>query len=299
MPRRLADKEDRMKVSSGRTQRPDPVALAPTPTSPTGVMDIPIDAVIPDDHNRAIDETDEDFRELVESIRVLGVLQRVHVYARADGRYQLIDGERRWRAATEAGRATIPCEVWPEDSSPRDARLAGVIMNEQRKAHGSLHVARRLRQIKNEFGETQEELASRTGLALARVKSYLALFGASDVLLDFFEARDLPLRVACEFMRYEKAAGEASARRLAKEYLEAPMTVRDLERLRKRHEAGSSKKDPAEDAKPKKPARRRVAFGDRVEAAFRVDRESAMRELEEVAAKLGLQVTVVGGGVSP
>ena len=137
--------------------------------------DIPIDAIVPDEANRAIDESDEDFRELVESIRILGVLQRVHVQPRADGRYALIDGERRWRAALEAGRATLPCEVWPEDASPRDVTVAGVVMNEQRKAHGSLHVARRLRQIKNEFGETHEELARRTGLTLGRVKSYLSL----------------------------------------------------------------------------------------------------------------------------
>jgi len=250
-----------------------------------------------DEQNRPIDETDEDFRELVDSIRILGVLQRIHVWSRPDGRFVLIDGERRWRASTKAGREMIPCEVWPEDSHPRDAQVAGVLLNEQRKPHGSLHVARRLRQIKNEFGETHEALAARTGMALPRIKSYLALFGSSDCLLDFFAVQDLPLRVACELMRYEKAMGEAAARRLTKEYAESPITFRELVRLRKHHEAGEPAKEQGCDGVSQSKAdRRRLRFGERVEAAFRADRELAMRELEEVAAKLGLKVipAVVG-----
>jgi len=176
-------------------------------------------------------------------------------------------------------------------------------MNEQRKAHGSLHVGRRLRQLKNEFGETHEQLAARTGIALPRLKTYLALFGASDTLLAFFEEHDLPLRVACEFMRYEKSLGEAAARRLAKEYVDSPMTVRELERLRKRHEAGPKTKDVTKDASAlTKPDLPRWSFRKRIEAAFRADREAALRELEDVAAELGLRVvaaTATEGGAVP
>jgi ParB family transcriptional regulator, chromosome partitioning protein len=266
-------------------------------SSPTKSLEVPTCDIQPDEQNRPIDETDEEFLELVDSVRVLGVLQRVHVRPSPDGRYVLVDGERRWRASLKAGRETIPCEVWPDDSHPRDAKLAGVILNEQRKAHGSLHVARRLRQIKNEFGETQEDLAARTGIALARVKSYLALFGASDCLLEFFANQDLPLRVACEFMRYEKAVGEAPARRLAKEYGESPITFRELVRLRKRHESPTtSKEKKADEPSSTIRARRRPRFGDRVEAAFRADRDAAIRELEEVAARLGLKVTIEAVG---
>jgi len=265
----------------------------------TGIpMDLPVDAIVPDEHNRVIDETEEDFRELVESVRVLGVLQRVHVKICDELRHVLIDGERRWRASIAAGRTTIPCEVWPDDTSARDLAVAGLVMNEQRKAHGSLHVGRRLRQLKNEFGETHEQLAARTGIALPRLKTYLALFGASDTLLAFFEEHDLPLRVACEFMRYEKSVGDAAARRLTKEYLASPMTVRDVERLRKRHEARAGKKEAGGDERSRsKPDRRRVTFRNRVEAAFRADRAAALRELEEVAASLGLRVTAAGDEV--
>ena len=269
----------------------------------TGIpMDLPVDAIVPDEHNRVIDETEEDFRELVESVRVLGVLQRVHVKICDELRHVLIDGERRWRASIAAGRTTIPCEVWPDDTSARDLAVAGLVMNEQRKAHGSLHVARRLRQIKNEFGETQEELATRTGLLLGRVKSYLALFGASDTLLDFFEKQDLPLRIACEFMRCEKALGEAVARRLTKQYVESPMTVRELERLRKRQESGAGAKDNGDGAVRATRPCRPPSFRRHVKAAFRADRDGALRELEEVASELGLRVVVVApteGGAVP
>ena len=59
---------------------------------------LPIERIIPDDRNRAIID-DDDFQSLVESIRVLGILQPLHVQMVDESRYRLIDGERRWRAA--------------------------------------------------------------------------------------------------------------------------------------------------------------------------------------------------------
>src|SRR5207253_3241187 len=115
------------------------------------------------------------------------------------------------------------CDVWAADANASDALIAGIVLNEQRKAHGCVHVARRLREIKNTYGLTGEELAQRTGLPLDRVKTYLALFGGSDALLSFFEGQEISLKVAAEFMRYEKATNEACAKRLIERFLETPL----------------------------------------------------------------------------
>jgi ParB/RepB/Spo0J family partition protein len=246
-------------------------------------LEVPLDAIVPDPANRPGTD-DEEFRALTDSVRVLGVLERLKVRQRADGGFDLFDGERRWRAARAAGLAVVPVRAWPEEAPMRDIIALGVALNEHRKAHGALHVARRLRQIKNQFAESHEQVAARTGMPLDRVKSYFALFGASDQLLELFDADDVPLRVAVEFMRFEKAAGEVAARRLIRQHEESPLTLQDLVTLRKRHH---DRKDvPPADAS----ARRRTDFAPRIEAAFRKDPRKALEELQAALRRLGFRV---------
>ena len=166
--------------------KPERKAVQAEPVPAATRQEVRIDNVEPDPENRPVAE-DERFEGLVDSIRVLGVLQALQVQERPGRSYLLIDGERRWRAARKAGLTTVPCDVWPRDAHPRDLAVAGVALNEHREDPSCLHVARRLRQIKNQFAETHEEVARRTGLPLERVKGYLSLFKASDELLRFFD----------------------------------------------------------------------------------------------------------------
>ena len=113
---------------------------------------VPLATIVPDQDNRRIVE-DDDFEALCDSIRVLGVLQPLQVWRRPDGTYRLIDGERRWRASRKVGMSeVVACDVWPSEADPRRVAVAGFALNEHRRAHGCLHVARRLRAIKNEGG---------------------------------------------------------------------------------------------------------------------------------------------------
>jgi ParB/RepB/Spo0J family partition protein len=256
---------------------------------------LPIDAIEPDPHNRRVLDDDE-FQGLVDSIRVLGLLQPIQVRLREDGRYQLIDGERRWRAAYQAGLTEIPCDLWPEGAKACETALAGFALNEQRKAPGCVHVARRLRDLKNELGYTHEQLAAHASLPLDRVKTYFALFGASDFLLTFFEQQDIPLKVAVEFVRFEKSTNEAHARKLVARYQEQPLTALELATLRKRLDGKRGAKSesggkPGEAVPTKKnddsPARTLLS---RVEALFARDRDATLRELEALVARLGYRL---------
>jgi ParB/RepB/Spo0J family partition protein len=236
-----------------------------------------------DERNRAIAE-DEDFGALVESIRVLGILQPLHVQSQADGSYRLIDGERRFRAAQKAGIEQVPCDVWPENAAISDALVAGIVLNEQRKAHSCIHVARRLRELKNELDLTHEEVASRTGLPLDRVKLYLSvLCGASETLLSFFEENEVPLKVAAEFMRYEKSTNEARTRKLVERYRESPLSRLELIALRKKESGQREKRATPIDAKAH-------GFSNRLEAAFRRDAARARTELEATLSRLGFRL---------
>src|SRR5262245_1814275 len=204
-------------------------------SSPDGALvriNVSIGLIVPDSKNRPVVE-DSEFDGLCDSIQLFGLLQAVHVWRQADGRYQIIDGERRWRAAQKVNLAEIPCDVWPADAERRRVTVAGLAMNEHRKAHGSLHVARRLREIKNDSGLSHAELADQTGLPLDRVKSYFSLFAASDELLSFLEQQEVPLKAAVELVRYERATNEARARRLTERYKKSPLTAQEIIALRK------------------------------------------------------------------
>jgi ParB family chromosome partitioning protein len=256
----------------------------PAPPRPvTKRHDLPVERIVPDPFNRPI-EDDEDLRILVDSIRVLGVLSPLHVRARADDAYDLIDGERRWRAATLAGLTEVPCEVWPEGTDPKSVLVAGVVLNEQRKAHSCIHVARRLREIKNTYGLTTESLAAQVGIPLDRVKTYSALFGASDYLLSFFEESDVPLKVAAELMRFEKACNEAKARQLVERYRQSPLGRDEIIALRKRAEkrgrGGEQSPSPL-------PVARKPLLTDRARAEFRRDPGAGVTELQELLGPFG------------
>lgn len=250
-----------------------------------------VDQIQPDDQNRGW-KRDDDWTGFVDSIRAAGILQALSVQHRTDGTYLLIDGHRRLRGATEAGLVHVPCDVWPSDVLVRDTVVAGVILNEHRKAHGVLQLARRLRQVKNQFAESQASLASRTGIPLPRVKLYLGLFDASDFLLDFFEDADLTLTLAVQFARFEKDNGEVEARRLVRRHEESPLTVRDIELLReKRAQRQADAKETTEVSRT-----RRGGFSARIEAAFRRDPEGARRELEDALERLGLRLATAEAG---
>jgi len=113
--------------------------------------------------------------ELVASVREVGVLQPVVVRESSPGRYQLIMGERRWRACREAGLATIPAIVreTPDDALLRDALLE----NLHRQQLNPLEEAAAYEQLLQEFGVTHEELAGRLGRSRSHVSNTLRLLG--------------------------------------------------------------------------------------------------------------------------
>jgi ParB family chromosome partitioning protein len=248
---------------------------------------IPIGRVCPDPRNRKVEDDDE-LKNLADSIAVLGLLQPVHVKQLPSGEYELVDGERRWRAAQKVGLDKIMAFVVAGESNESGA-LIGLALNEHREAAGCLYVARRLREIKNELGLTHDEVAARTGMPLDRVKTYSSLFAASDSLLTFFEERNIALKVAAEFVRFEKASNEARTRRLVARYREHPLSREQIIALRKREQGKEGAKQEAR-ARASSPARVRVGFTARLEAAFACDAEGAKKELEAALGRLGFRL---------
>jgi hypothetical protein len=111
--------------------------------------------------------------------------------------------------------------------------------------------------------------AEHTGLPLDRVKTYFSLFGASDDMLRFLDEKEVPLKVAAELVRFEKATNEARARRLLEKHLESPLTVQEIAALRKREQRTRGEKP--QDKQERKERRLKPARGlvERFEAELR------------------------------
>jgi ParB family chromosome partitioning protein len=139
--------------------------------------ELPLDSIEPNPRQPREVFDEEALAELVASIRAVGVLQPVVVRQAEGGRYQLVMGERRWRASREAGLERIPAIVreTADDALLRDALLE----NLHRQQLNALEEAAAYQQLLEEFGTTHEELADRIGRSRSHVTNTLRLLQLS------------------------------------------------------------------------------------------------------------------------
>jgi ParB family transcriptional regulator, chromosome partitioning protein len=137
--------------------------------------DLAIDSIEPNPRQPREVFDDAALAELVTSVREVGVLQPVVVREIGPGRFQLVMGERRWRACREAGLATIPAIIreTADDALLRDALLE----NLHRQQLNPLEEAAAYQQLLQEFGATHDELADRIGRSRSQVSNTIRLLG--------------------------------------------------------------------------------------------------------------------------
>lgn len=116
---------------------------------------------------------EEQLGELAASITANGVIQPILVRPLANGRFQLIAGERRWRASQLAGKATIPAIL--RQVSDEQAMEITIVENLQRADLNPMEQARAFERLSREFHMTQEQMAQRTGKDRASVANFLRL----------------------------------------------------------------------------------------------------------------------------
>ncbi|HUK55108.1 MAG TPA: ParB/RepB/Spo0J family partition protein [Nitrospiria bacterium] len=136
-------------------------------------LDLDVQKIIPNRYQPRKVFREADLQELAASVKERGVLQPVLVRPAEDGRYELIAGERRWRAAKLAGLDKIPA-VLQEASDPDAVELA-LIENLQRQDLNPIETAKAYRRLTDEFRLTQEEVARRVGKERSSVTNALRL----------------------------------------------------------------------------------------------------------------------------
>ena len=175
------------------------------------------------------DFNEESLKELADSIRVNGIVQPPIVRRRTDGKYELIAGERRTRAAIMAGLKRIPVLV--VDAGDRKAAEMGVVENIQRKDLNVIEEAEGYRLLKDKFGITQEDVAERVGKSRPAIANSLRLLELPDEVKQLLTRGILSAGHAKVLLSVE---GERNRTLLARECAERSLTVRDLEKRVKR-----------------------------------------------------------------
>jgi ParB family chromosome partitioning protein len=142
----------------------------------SGLLEIPVHGVSPNPKQPRTRFDDETIDSLAASIREVGILQPI-VVRRVAGRYELIAGERRLRAARKAGLATIPAVV--RDSGDADTLREAIIENIHREDLGPIELAEAFRALLDDLGLKQETLAERLGVSRSHIANTLRLLQLS------------------------------------------------------------------------------------------------------------------------
>jgi ParB family chromosome partitioning protein len=151
---------------------PDLTTLDDRGKKALGIVELELDKIVPNEYQPRKVFDDTKLRELAASIREQGVIQPVIVH-KADGGYQLIAGERRWRASRLAGLRTIPALV--KEATKRELLEMALIENIQREDLNPLEAAEAYKRLQDEFKLTQEDLARRVGKERSTVTNFLRI----------------------------------------------------------------------------------------------------------------------------
>jgi ParB family chromosome partitioning protein len=136
-------------------------------------LEIPLDRIDRNPHQTRTSFDVDKLAELAQSITATGVVQPIVVRELPGGRYQLVMGERRWRASQMAGKATIPAIV--RQVSDQQAMEMTIVENLQRADLNPMEQARAYERLSREFHFTQEQMAARTGKDRASVGNFIRL----------------------------------------------------------------------------------------------------------------------------
>ncbi|HEY2171545.1 MAG TPA: ParB/RepB/Spo0J family partition protein [Candidatus Angelobacter sp.] len=202
-----------------------PIALPAAQAS--AAQEVPIDSIDPNPYQTRRRINEAALEELAESIRASGVVQPVVLRPIANGRFQLVAGERRWHASRRAGKTTIPAVV--RQISNEQAMEITIIENLQREDLNPMEQARAFERLSREFSLTQEQIASRTGKDRASIANFIRLLKLPEGVQDSLESGKLSFGHGKVLLAL--AGFPEHMERAAREITEKQLSVRQTEEL--------------------------------------------------------------------
>ena len=274
------------------------------PVAPAGVDEIDIDLIVPNPLQPRVAFNEESLAELVESVKEHGIIQPLLVSAsKAEGVYQLVAGERRLRAARQAGLARVPVVI--KDVASSELLELALVENLQREDLNVLEAAQAFRRLSEEFGMTQEQIAARVGKSRAAVSNAMRLLALSDEIKASLATGEISEGHGRALLGIED---EAARRHSWQQVIERGLTVRQTEKLARLPGKGAATADGIETS-DRRPAtdpeiaaleeRLRATVGTKVDLRRRKNGQGRLvlhfysdEELESLLARLGVGTEV-------
>ncbi|MCG7584222.1 ParB/RepB/Spo0J family partition protein [Photobacterium sp. OFAV2-7] len=192
------------------------------------LKDLPVQALQAGKFQPRKDMSDDALAELTDSIRAQGVIQPIVVREVAPQQFEIIAGERRWRAARQAGLQKVPCII--KDVNDRATVAIALIENIQREDLNAMEEAQALERLQNEFSLTHQQVAEAVGKSRAAVSNLLRLNQLSEPVKRMVEQRQLEMGHARALLALEPEQQLEAAQMVVAKLL----TVRDTEKLVKK-----------------------------------------------------------------
>lgn len=196
---------------------------------------LPIEKLVPGRFQPRKDMSSEALDELAASIRSQGIIQPIVVRAIANEEYEIVAGERRWRASQRAGLNEVPCLVKELEDNATIA--IALIENIQREDLNALEEAQALNRLLDEFGLTHAQVAEAVGKSRTTVTNILRLNQLNDEVKTLLTNSDIDMGHARALLAVD---GELQSQ-LARKVVEGELTVRQTEALVKRELESESK----------------------------------------------------------
>lgn len=194
---------------------------------PAPLEKLPVGSLEPNPFQPRTEFAEADLAELADSIRAQGVIQPIVVSAAPEtGRWWIVAGERRWRAAQRAGLTEVPVAVRTVKDDQELLELA-LVENVQRADLNPIEEAEAYRALRDRFGLTQESIANRVGKARTTVANALRLLQLPEEVVDYLRAGRLTAGQARPLLALEDRDRLLD---LAREAVAKGLTARDLER---------------------------------------------------------------------
>lgn len=190
------------------------------------VIEIPLQMIFlnPEQPRKIFRE--EELTQLASSIRDYGVLQPILVKPTAEGSFMVIAGERRYRAACQAGLFTIPAIV--RSMEEEEAALVALVENVQRENLGYLEEARAYKKLMDDFGLTQSEIAQKVGKQQSTISNKIRILSLPDDIQEVLTEHRLTERHARALLRVQ---GENDRRKVIARVIKNNLNVKQTEKL--------------------------------------------------------------------
>ncbi len=247
-----------------------------------GTVTLKISEIEPNREQPRKNFNEESLRELADSIALHGVIQPLIVRPIPGGGYQLVTGERRWRACRMAGVSEVPVII--REMTDSEVTQIALIENLQREDLNSVEEALGYKSLMDNHGYTQDEVAKAVGKSRPAIANSMRLLNLPNEILQMLKDGEISAGHARALLAFNDVEAMIKT---AKAIVPQDLTVRDIERLAKKHNSDGGDK-------PRKPRAKRAPIYDEVELSLNEHLSRRVKVINEKENKGTLEIEFYG-----